>query len=578
MTPLRGLCIGAGYFSQFHFDAWQRIPEVDIVGVCDVDLSRAEAAAKQHGIDGVFTEVTQALDETRPDFVDIITRPDTHLPLVETVSLRGSDIICQKPLADDFATAQRIVETAGSANVRFMVHENFRFQPWYREIRSLLDDGTIGSTLHSVSFRMRTGDGSGPDAYLGRQPYFRDMPRLLLHETGVHFVDTFRFLAGEVERINAVLRRLNPVIAGEDAALLTFEFSNGAIGTWDANRCNEATAADPRYTFGTLVVEADKGSIRLDEEGRLFVMPLGDTEVEHEYKHERRGFAGDCVYFTQRHFIDCLRSGAAFETSGTEYLKTLALVEAAYASAGPVANVSGFGRPESTGDIHRVSLRPDTTSSPSRRIIDLSQPVENGMRGVEISTATTIADKGWNSTTLSLYSHCGTHMDAPKHFLGDDGATIDQQPLAICCGPAKVVDLTPVEPRELITVEHLMPRVESVEAGDRLLLRTGWSHRLGTDSYRDELPRISVALARWLVEQQVALIGVEAPSVADVLDLAELTEVHQTLFRGDVVIVEGLVNLDQLRQPVIEFIALPLRITGGDGCPVRAIAIEETYE
>ena len=88
------------------------------------------------------------------------------------------------------------------------------------------------------------------------------------------------------------------------------------------------------------------------------------------------------------------------------------------------------------------------------------------------------------------------------------------------------------------------------------------------------MPRILIDLARWLVERQVAMIGVEPPSVADVNNMAELTEVHQTLFRGNVMIVEGLANLDQLSSDEVEFIALPLRIVGGDGCPVRAIAIE----
>ena len=77
-----------------------------------------------------------------------------------------------------------------------------------------------------------------------------------------------------------------------------------------------------------------------------------------------------------------------------------------------------------------------------------------------------------------------------------------------------------------------------------------------------------------MVEKQVAVLGVEPPSVADVNNPAELTEVHQVLFRGGVLIVEGLANLDQLTQSEVEFIALPLRILGGDGCPVRAIAIE----
>jgi kynurenine formamidase len=116
--------------------------------------------------------------------------------------------------------------------------------------------------------------------------------------------------------------------------------------------------------------------------------------------------------------------------------------------------------------------------------------------------------------------------------------------------------------------------VDSIEPGARLLFRTDWHKRFGTAEYRNELPRISLELAQWLVKQQVALIGVEPPSVADVNNKQELTEVHQTLFRGNVLIVEGLAHLDQIAAREVEFIALPMKITGGDGSPVRAIAIE----
>jgi predicted dehydrogenase/kynurenine formamidase len=562
MERLRGLCIGAGYFARFHLEAWRRIERVEIAGVCDSDEAKAQQAAAEFNSARAFTDAATAIDELKPDFVDIITRPASHLPLVELAAEEGRAIICQKPLADDFATARRIVAVARQRGARLMVHENFRFQPWHREIRTLLDSGAIGARLHTLTVHSRPGDGWGEDAYLARQPYFRQMPRLLVHETGVHFIDTFRFLGGEIDEVSAVLRRLNGVIAGEDAGLLTFRFAGGAIGVWDANRYNETTAADPRYTFGTLLAETDGGRLRLDEEGRLFIKPLGEPEREHEYAHERRGFAGDCVYFTQRHFIDCLESGEEFETSGEEYLKTLSVVEAAYKSA--AANRPVAAAPE-------LAIRAAT----SARIVDLSLPLDHGMRGVQITPCTTIAEKGWNTTTLSLYSHCGTHMDAPKHFLGDAAATIDRQSLAVCCGPARVVDLTPMAPRELITVARLCECVEKVEPGERLLLRTDWSKRLGTPEYRDALPRISLELARWLVERRVALVGVEPPSVADVNDLREVTDVHQTLFRGNVVILEGLANLDQLRKPVVTLVALPLRIVGGDGSPVRAIAIEE---
>lgn len=207
------------------------------------------------------------------------------------------------------------------------------------------------------------------------------------------------------------------------------------------------------------------------------------------------------------------------------------------------------------------------------RIIDLSLAVDQQMPGVSIRNARQLQEDGWNATTLELYSHAGTHMDAPRHFL-PDGKTLDQQDLSVLVGSALVVDLSPAAPRELIGIEHLSSVADLVVPGSRLLLRTDWHRRYRTPAYRDELPRISLELAQWLVEREVALVGVEPPSVADVNNMQELTEVHQTLFRGGVVIVEGLAHLDQIKTAEVQFIALPLKIRGGDGCPVRAIAIE----
>lgn len=207
------------------------------------------------------------------------------------------------------------------------------------------------------------------------------------------------------------------------------------------------------------------------------------------------------------------------------------------------------------------------------RIVDLSLPVNNQMPSVSIRTAKQLDVDGWNATTLELYSHCGTHMDAPCHFL-PGGRTLDQQDLSVCVGPAWVLDLTPTQPAALLTPQDLVDYEDRIVAGSRLLFRTDWYRRYGKPEYRSQLPRISIELAQWLVERKVALIGVEGPSVADVNNMRELTDVHQTLFRGGVLIVEGLANLDQLQQSQVEFIALPLRVTMGDGSPVRAIAIE----
>ncbi len=207
------------------------------------------------------------------------------------------------------------------------------------------------------------------------------------------------------------------------------------------------------------------------------------------------------------------------------------------------------------------------------RVIDLSLSVNPDLPGADIAPAKRLDIDGWNATTLTLYSHCGTHMDAPCHFL-PDGRTLDQQDLSVCVGPARIVNMAPAEPRQLLQVADLGSAVDSIQPGDRLLLRTDWHKRYGTPAYRHELPRISDELANWLVEKQVGLVGVEPPSVADVNDKDEVTRIHHILFRGDVLIVEGLCHLDQITQEIVQFIALPMKITNGDGSPVRAIAIE----
>lgn len=332
---LKGVCIGSGYFSHFQYEAWLRIPEVEIVAFSNRDQTRAAEITRKFGLSKCYSDYREMLDQEKPDFVDVITPPPSHQAICAEAASRGIHIICQKPLGPSVAVAREIVASAAAANVRFMVHENFRFQPWHREIKRLIDTGALGDKLHSLHFRARMGDGWGENAYIPRQPYFRDYPRLLVYETGVHYIDTFRFLAGEITRVTAWLRRLNPVIKGEDCGLLVFEFANGALGQWDANRFNEPACAvsEARYTFGEFLVEGNTGSLRLYLDGRITLKALGCEEREHAYVHERHGFAGDCCHVAQRHFADCLLTGAPCETSGEEYLKTMAIQEAMYESA-----------------------------------------------------------------------------------------------------------------------------------------------------------------------------------------------------------------------------------------------------
>lgn len=331
--PLRGVCLGAGYFSRFQYEAWRRIPEVEIVALANRSVDKARETAALHGIPRAYawSDLAAMLDTEKPDFIDIITPPETHLEAVSLAAARGIAIICQKPLAPTFAEAEAVVAAARSAGVPFMVHENWRWQPWYREMRRQLDAGILGE-LFSISVRMRMGDGWPADAYLARQPFFRTYPRLLVYETAVHFLDTFRYLGGEIATVYARLQRRNPAIAGEDAGQIVCGFASGATAILDASRFNEAETADARYTFGTVRLDGSKGHLELDLDGHLTLKLLGQPARRLGYPHTRNGFAGDCVYALQRHFVDRLLDGTAFESTGDDYLKTTALVEACYRS------------------------------------------------------------------------------------------------------------------------------------------------------------------------------------------------------------------------------------------------------
>ncbi|MEM6522622.1 MAG: cyclase family protein [Bacteroidota bacterium] len=208
------------------------------------------------------------------------------------------------------------------------------------------------------------------------------------------------------------------------------------------------------------------------------------------------------------------------------------------------------------------------------RVIDLSRTVDKNMSGVNILPAKELRTDGWNATTLQLYSHSGTHVDAPIHF-GVSDVTIDQMPLSDFYANAWIIDCEIKRPSALITTQHLDDKKAVVQKGDGLIFRTGWSNKYGTPAYRDELPRLSEELALWMVEIGIKMVGVEPPSVADVNNLREVTRIHKILLEGNVTIVEGLTNLEVLDHEKVILIALPLKIKNGDGCPARAVAVME---
>lgn len=332
---MRGLFIGAGQFASIQLDAWSQVAGVEIVGVVNRTLPRAFELAKRHGIPEVATDLESSLARLRPDFVDICTAVETHLALATAAIRAGVPVLCQKPMAPTLEESRELADLAGAAGVPVMINDNWRWQAWYREIKRLLESGVIGRPLGCL-VALRTGDGAGPEPY-AQQPYFRTMERFLVFETGIHYLDTLRFLFGEVDRLSCLTRRLNPVIRGEDMAVITLEFASGLTAVWDGNR----VAAFPvvRSPFnGFMRLDGSEASLEVDCFGAMTLTPRGRAPVPHTYPIPA-GYRGGSTVAAQRHFVECLRTGTPFETSASDYLKTMELVFAAYESAETGASI-----------------------------------------------------------------------------------------------------------------------------------------------------------------------------------------------------------------------------------------------
>ncbi|MEX2264187.1 MAG: Gfo/Idh/MocA family oxidoreductase [Bryobacteraceae bacterium] len=318
VSRLRGGIIGCGFFAQFHLEAWRRMPDIELVAACDLDLDRARKAAPR-----AYSSPEEMLANEKLDFVDIATRPATHLPLVCLAVQHKIPVICQKPMAPSWSDAVQMVEAAESRGVPLMIHENWRWQPWFRTVNRMIQDGEIGEPL-SYWFRTRKADGLGEAPYPS-QPYFRQMPRLLIYETLVHHIDTARFLFGDIASIFARARRRNPIIAGEDQALLLLTHARGLAGWIDGHRFRDP---DPEgVAMGEAYFEGDRESLHVLATGEIY---RGRARIWEPPVTD--GYKGDSVFGTQRHFIECLRGGKPFESGGREYLKTFGAVEAAYRS------------------------------------------------------------------------------------------------------------------------------------------------------------------------------------------------------------------------------------------------------
>jgi arylformamidase len=219
------------------------------------------------------------------------------------------------------------------------------------------------------------------------------------------------------------------------------------------------------------------------------------------------------------------------------------------------------------------------TASRHDRVIDLSHnldpttPVYHGYPPVEVlvleSTRYSLPGgrRALNSSRISLGIHCGTHMDAPFHFF-EDGASIDQVDLRHCVGETHLIRMdVPADGK--IDRSNLTSHADQLSRCGKVALSTGWEKQWGLPEYFTQHPVLMPDAADFLIECGVHLVGIDFPSV----DRAPFLT-HVGLLSHNVLILENLTNLSEIRAHSFYLVAVPLKFTSRDGSPVRAIALE----
>lgn len=333
---MRVLLLGSGFVTPFHLTGWNAAG-AEVVGIASRNLVTAKARAERFAIAAVYTDPVEAVAALRPDVVDICSPVELHLAHVRLAADAGAAILCQKPLAASLAEAIAAAEAARDAGVRLMVHENFRFRPWFRAAKTALDAGRIGEPFYLRSDLRLAGTvptARHPEPWsLARQPFFRQMPRLLVLESMIHQIDVARFLLGaEPTAVVAMLRRVSPEVMGEDLASLMLRFPSAhAVLERSYATLGEA---DPPAVSEELRVEGTNGLLRVLRDGTTEIV----TETAAGRSEARLDVDLTDAYArsytaTIAHFAAALRDGTPFETGPADNLRTLDATLAAYRSA-----------------------------------------------------------------------------------------------------------------------------------------------------------------------------------------------------------------------------------------------------
>ncbi len=327
---LRALMVGCGAMSAAWLRAAAEVPGLEIAGLVDVDLARAEARRDEFAPQsGVADDLQGALASWQPDLVFDCTVPEAHVNVAIAALCHGCHVLGEKPLADSMENARRILSAAKAANRLHAVIQNRRYDPNIRRLGAFLAEGRLGpiTAAHSDFFI---------GAHFGG---FRDrMRHVLLLDMAIHTFDAARFLTAS-NPVAVYCHEMNPEGSWYDhdaAAVAVFEMSGGLVytyrGSWCSEGLNTSWGADWRLTGtrGAVLWDGEE-AMRAEEvaKGGGFRSELRPLEIPPCPASARVGAHHGLL----KEFVECVRTGAQPETDSRENIHSLSMVFGAIESA-----------------------------------------------------------------------------------------------------------------------------------------------------------------------------------------------------------------------------------------------------
>lgn len=330
---LRVGVLGCGLVSADHLVAWSRCPGVKVVAVCDPVRERAVRRAAEFQVPAIYDSPEALFETAHLDIVDITSPRETHAANVRLAKRYKAHALCEKPLCPTLAEAEALVHEIGDS-IRLMVNENWRYRAYYAKAREWIRSGRLGEITHFRMAFVRASlirNDKGVIDILARMPFTARESRLLIAEWLIHELDVARSLIGELRVVASRMGRVSEDVIGEDTAAILLETPGGlpvvVEGVMSAAGYH-VRSPDRVEIMGT------RCSLLLENAVlRLF----GAEQEQHIFNEDevRQGGFDNSI----RHFVEGVRSGAPFLTSAVDQLRTLELVESAYALAGPLRRI-----------------------------------------------------------------------------------------------------------------------------------------------------------------------------------------------------------------------------------------------